>query len=181
LASSSRIRVIKDIKRLFDRVFVRHVEDHPMAAPSMDDDDAHDLGHIFDRDSSPARIRYGGIIYARSSTHQGNSQIMFYAHGDSRELPKPGVIEKISCKAREPAQLHVRPFLPPANLCRDPFALWPLLRAQMWSQKLGPSMIVELEWIHSQLISCELEDDRQAIIPVSHVSDSPTIHLRSSL
>jgi hypothetical protein len=173
LAQGSRAPVIKEIKELFDKIYVRRTEDHPMAVPmdeTMHDEEPELFGTGSAAEATPARIRYEGVMYSRRLTHKGNSNIMFYAHGDTNSLPIPGSIEKIDCSSPELGIVfHVRPFLSSSYPSRDPFAEWPLLRAQIWSTALGASTPVPIGCIHSQLISCNIGDNHQVIIPVSHV------------
>jgi hypothetical protein len=165
--------LIRNAQSLFDKTYSRKVDDHPMAIPTVDNsNDRYEPEE--ELDSAPynmdmPRLRWNGVFYTRYKTHNGNSGVMWYPEGDRSRRPVPGQIRKIECRGRGTISFVVEPLLP-ANLTKpDPFASWPEFRAQTWSSAHAGDVKIELNWVASQMIWCELDDEHCVVIPVSRV------------
>jgi hypothetical protein len=101
-----------------------------------------------------ARLRADQVVYARASTHVGNSLIMFYPGGSWSAEPTPGTIEYIFTDGG-PLRFAVQRYLPAKLVGPDPFAQWADFPAKSWSTTLGEELKeVEVEWIMSHFARC---------------------------
>jgi hypothetical protein len=176
LARSARAPLIKKIQTLFDKVYVRQVEDHPMAVPAVyapEDDNVEDVFHDPTGTSSPAHIRYQGVVFSCATTHPGNSQVMYSVrNGPDDGMIAPAIIQRIRCSPFEGTTLDIAPLLLSSRPGHNPFSEWPVLGAEIWSTATGPVITIELQTVRAQYISCKLENQPQdqIIISVSNVS-----------
>lgn len=94
-----------------------------------------------------ARFRVKDVIYARRSTHLGNSLIIFYVGGDRTNSAVPGSIEYIY-EDNGVIRFATRRYLDWNG--RDPFSRWPDFPAKIWSTKQYDRLeTVELNWVMS--------------------------------
>ncbi|TDL19964.1 hypothetical protein BD410DRAFT_815795 [Rickenella mellea] len=96
-----------------------------------------------------ARWTQNGVVYARASTHLGNSLVYFYPHDDISHVPVPGSIKYILNHANQVVfaiqrQLDVTPGVV------DPFAPYPDFPAKLYSSAVRK----ELELVKPSLILC---------------------------
>jgi hypothetical protein len=106
--------------------------------------------------SMRARFRADNIIYARQTTHLGNSLVLFYAGGNRGNSATPGSIEYIY-EDEGTIQFAVRMYRRWDG--RDPFARWPDFPAKLWSlQQYDRLEAVELSWIVSHFVQYPLGD-----------------------
>jgi hypothetical protein len=163
--------LVKTAKSLFDKMYMKKADDHPMAAPiaSDSDDDHSDDDHNAIAASSMPRIRLNGVTYSRSQTHVGNSGVMWRPEGGRRKLAVPGRIEKIERDKKGNVYFHVKQHCPAELPYSDPFEQWPELQAKIWSTKHMTSLRIPFECIVSQTIVCDIGDDLCVVMAIYRV------------
>ncbi|KAF8588789.1 hypothetical protein K439DRAFT_1334439, partial [Ramaria rubella] len=118
---------IKECKLLFDKAY----------APQHDDQK-----FIFH-----AWLPFGRIIYARYSTHRGNSLVFFYPSGDKTTRPVPGCIKYI-IEIDSHISLAVQHHYPMKSGTIDPYRHFPHFLASLYSVALSPTIeLVEVDWV----------------------------------
>jgi hypothetical protein len=160
---------IQECKRIFDKLVGNAYDtqtEHPMppTPPAQLDEESISSPEI-------ARWQHGRIGFARSSTHRGNSQILFYAGGDRHTPPVPGVIKSIQLRGERVVFMANR-YLPVADEVVDPFRHYPHMEIKLYSAVLEPDEFVELDWILAHFASYPFQQDCVAIVSLSRVSFS---------
>ncbi|KIK16134.1 hypothetical protein PISMIDRAFT_113906, partial [Pisolithus microcarpus 441] len=90
------------------------------------------------------------VIYSRSSTHVGNSLIMFYPQGVRTSLPVPGSIKYIFGSSGKLLFAVQRQSPLPVDAQPDPFAMYPHFPAKLYSS----TVLKRLETIHLSWVLC---------------------------
>jgi hypothetical protein len=104
-----------------------------------------------------ARFRSNQVIYARSSTHMGNSLISYYTGGDRSRSAVPGSIEHIF-EEQGTVRFAVRRYREYRG--QDPFAQWPDFPAKMWSLNQQDQLeAVEVSWVVCHFAQYRLAKD----------------------
>jgi hypothetical protein len=99
----------------------------------------------------PARYRHNGVMYARSSTHVGNSLIYFYPDGNRNSSATHGSIKYIFKSKSGSFRFAVQRHLPLPRGVLDPFASYPHFPAKLYSSQLRSALeIVEVDWVIAQ-------------------------------
>jgi len=88
-----------------------------------------------------AHCNVNQTAYCQSSTHVGNSLVMFYPNGDKSRKPVPGCIEHIMFEPDGKVIFTVRQQLPVPPGFVDPYVEWPHFPARVYSTSLSPSPI----------------------------------------
>lgn len=155
-------------KDLFDKLYPR---DNISDLEPSDHDYVHDPGHPISIDHSDvtevARVRYGGLVFARSSCHLGNSLIKFYCGGDKGVPPVVGQIKAIYCQGGNfilvvQRQLAASPGTP------DPFQDYPHLELKIYSAVLADEEEqIPLEWVFSHVARYPMSSDLVVIASLS--------------
>jgi hypothetical protein len=96
-----------------------------------------------------ARFKHLGVVYARSSTHLGNSLIMYYPGVSKSSAPVPGSIQHIFEREGKTV-FAVKRYLRKQPNVIDPFSSYPDFPAQLWSSE----MTDELELVDPDSIFC---------------------------
>lgn len=173
LARADCPAVIKACKTLFDKAFSPKSED-------LLGDDGNDLGVVtlpsdlrnatnLLKASLMARCRFRGFIYSRSSTHLGNSLVLFHKGGDRRLSPVPGCIKHIY-RHQSTTYLAVQRYEDIEHGTADPFAKYPYFPAKLYSSTLAdPLEIIQPEWIHSHFALWEFSPSQVVVLSLSHV------------
>jgi len=143
-----------------------------MNVEADDDDDADDdevIATLSNKDDI-ARVRHEGVVYSRSRTHHGNSQILFYPNGDRRHPPLPALIDKISRSEGE-ITLTVRCYRERHSQI-DPFERFQHFDAKLYSSQVANSTLeVKLPWIKCHFAAYEWTKKDTAILSLSRVSN----------
>jgi hypothetical protein len=106
-----------DLKEVFTPPDLQHLVKHPKVVLS-------------------ARHRHDGVMYARSSTHVGNSLIYFYLDGNRKSSAIHGSIKYIvKCKSGS-FRFAVQRQLPLPSGVTDPFTPYPHFPAKLCSSQL---------------------------------------------
>jgi hypothetical protein len=181
LASPDCPVVIRECKAIFDRAY-----------SVIHGDDAMDLGDLPGIPMPPdlrlliqrpkvhlrARHRHNGVLYARSSTHVGNSLIHFYAGGDTSSSPIPGSIKYIFQSQDSSFTFAVQRQHPISDETIDPFERYPHFPAKLYSSNLGDALeIVKADWVMSHFARWRMSPDHAVVLSLSRVRTySPQYH-----
>jgi len=117
-----------------------------------------------------ARTDFGGIVFSRYSTHQGNSLIMFYPGGSQSSPPIPGRIKYIF-KDNGRTQLAVQCQLPAGADAINPFECYPYFPARLYSAQVDEDLeVVHLQWVMCHYARWHLSEKYDVILPLLQVS-----------
>lgn len=109
------------------------------------------------------------VIYAKSSTHFGNSLVQFYPDGQRTLPPIPGCIAHIFVQEGR-VSFAVRQYLPVHDNTVDPFQHYPHFLAKLYSSDLAPELeIVEIEWVMSHFAQWSISTKHVVIVSLSRV------------
>jgi hypothetical protein len=178
--------VIKECKALFDKGYAPKRDDYSGAGVYGDgvfvdtsqfvDSDYRsvqapaDLRLLVKRDKLVmyARFKHHGIVYARASTHLGNSLIMYYSRGLKSAPPVPGTIKYIFDHQGKVVFVVQRHLDPPSEHT-DPFAPYPDFPAKVYSSALAELEIVEPDWVMSHFARWEVSQGQVVVLILSKV------------
>jgi hypothetical protein len=130
-----------------------------------------------------SHLTIGGITYAVSSRHTGNSQVLVAF--DENQAPVPARIHHILRLRNADAVktlVAVRRYEQAQVTC-DPFARYPVLRTKIWSTRLQELEIVSADAIHSHFAACPVTWEEVSVVVVtslSRVSLFPTFKFKYS-
>jgi hypothetical protein len=147
--------VIQQFKHLFDVAFTsksRNVE-----ATTL-------------KSAERAYYTYNGFIFSRSSTHLGNSLILYYPTLSST-IPIAGSIQSIYTTGEQVYFVVKRQAtLPPMKF--DPFCRYPSFPGTVYSSKMdsGPNDIICPQFVVSHVARFNISSDRAVILNLSRVS-----------
>jgi hypothetical protein len=145
---------IKECKTLFDKAFgskfrestvfedVSHADRLPVLTPL-------ELLPLVGKDKVSLRAHtvHVGVTYSRSSTHLGNSLVLYYPGGDTLREPVAGSIKYIFTRDGR-VRLAVQQQRPAPSGTIDPFAAFPEFPARIYSLALDDALEeVELIWL----------------------------------
>jgi len=158
--------VIKECKRLFDKIYRPKVSDgdvsegdlhvsHPVPK-NIPQDLRPLLGPLQHQAIMCARLRHNGVIYTTSDTHTGNSLVHFYPQGDTSSLV-PGSIKYIY-EEHGRFCLAVQQQLPASEIVSDPYTIYAHFPAKLYSSQLSS----QLERVDIFTL-CELETFRYSV------------------
>lgn len=117
-----------------------------------------------------AHHKFNNAIFSRSSTHQGNSLILFYPNGDRSLSPIPASIQYIVCRQSKEVIYAVRRQEECQATC-DPFQFYPHFPAKVYSPILSPCLeVVHPEWVFSHYARWKLDPNRVIILTLSRAS-----------
>lgn len=163
--------VVQEIYQLFQRTYTDEANRHAMII-SVDGDPAleHDgQEYPFKPNTFPANLTVNGCTYSRSTTHLGNSVVMFFPEGVQTRSAIPASISEIECRGLGQVLLLVRPFKSAILHTSDPFSAWPHFRASTWSRRLDQPIAIPFDWIVGQGIVFDLNADNCVVIAISRV------------
>lgn len=117
-----------------------------------------------------ARHRFNGVIYARASTHLGNSLVLFYPQGDPDSAPIPGSIKEIYSIGGKTSFAVCR-YHKPALMDTDPFSQWPEFPAQIWSTKGDNQLLerVDVLWVHSHFAQLSISNENVVVLDLIQI------------
>lgn len=167
---------LKECKVVFDKTFSKRdaTSDVPLDIP----DSAYgavpaDLTHILsDRQVAlRARHQFNDAFFSRSSTHVGNSLILFHPRGDRSMSPIPGSIQYIISRKNKEVVYAVRRQESATSSVHDPFRFYPHFPAKVYSPALSPELqIVHPEWVFSHYARWKLDTNRAVVLTLSRAS-----------
>jgi hypothetical protein len=165
---------IKECKLVFDRAFATEkggvdVDTLPSSAYGPVPNELRGL--IKEREIAFRAQRWAdGVVFARSSTHLGNSLILFYPGGDTRLEPIPGSIQHIVSPASgKPPFYVVRRQLPAPGII-DPFCRYPYFKAKIYSSEMCADLeIVHVDWVVSHYARWDVTLGHAVVLNLSRV------------
>jgi hypothetical protein len=118
-----------------------------------------------------ARHKFDNVFFCRSSTHVGNSLVLFYPQGNNLETPVPGSIEYIVVKPNNDIVYVVRTQLPAPSHALNPFRFYPYFPAKIYSPGLSNQrQVIRPDWVISHYARWNLDKDRAVVLTLSRVS-----------
>jgi hypothetical protein len=172
---------IKECKVLFDKAYASKKDEYPGLAPLGDDiEESNEQRFVsVPSDLQPlingskvmlrARCHLHGVVYARSSTHLGNSLVHFYPGGNKSSPPIPGSIKYIFATQNTVAfavQRHLN--MRPGTV--DPFAAYPDFPARLYASTLADELeVVELDWVTCHFARWQISSEHVVVLSLSKV------------
>jgi hypothetical protein len=120
----------------------------------------------------PARFKQNGVTFARSSTHLGNSFVLFYPNGNKQLSPEPGQIEHIIVELGSPETVTfaIKCHLPLSPETVDPFKAYEHLPMKLYSSQLTDELqIINIDWIFGQFARCSITSSHVVVLSLSRV------------
>ncbi|KAF8584874.1 hypothetical protein K439DRAFT_1344797, partial [Ramaria rubella] len=155
---------IKECKLLFDKAYAPQRDEYPSS-----NFDQNFLSIIFH-----AWLPFGHIVYARYSTHRGNSLVFFYPSGDKTTQPVPGCIKYI-IEIDSHISLAVQRHYPMKSGTIDPYRHFPHFPASLYSVALSPTIeLVEVDWVLCHFARWLFSPDHVVVLLLSMVSCTDT-------
>ena len=173
--------VIRECKVLFDRAYQT-----PGSIGGDDDDGAapadnlpksnvpRDLRALIGQCTAVlrAQLHAHGVYYCRSSTHIGNSLILFYPSGNYTLSPVPGSIKYIyeSNRSWHFAVQRQRPLLASRVITADPFTIYPHFPAKLYSSILEDRLeSVQVGWVTSHYAQWAISSEQVVVLSLCRV------------
>jgi len=175
LASEECPEIIRQCKVLFDRAFTAlddsDLQDEETLTNLMVTTPADLLSLVnANKVTLQARFRYERVIYARSTTHMGNSLIHFYPGGSTSSPAVPGSIQYIFQAPDSPVSFAVRRQLPLPEGVLDPFRHYPHFPAKLYSSVLSDDLeLVRVDWVMAHFARWQFSDLHAVILSLSRV------------
>ncbi|KAF8176789.1 hypothetical protein BJ912DRAFT_857258 [Pholiota molesta] len=121
-----------------------------------------------------ARYTHNDTIYTRSSTHVGNSLILFYPNGNRSKKLVPGCIKYIIDEdQRKLFAVNRQVPAPPGTV--DPFRFYSHFPAVIYSTDLSPDLeLISPEWVGTHYARWCMDDNRAVVLNLSRVRYLPT-------
>ena len=118
----------------------------------------------------PARLHLNGVVYARASTHLGNSLVLFHPGGDIHSPLIPGSIQYIYAIGGK-TSCAVHQYHRPSLESSDPFTPWPEFPAQIWSTRGSTNALEEVpvSWIQSHFAQLAISNDNVVVLDLSRI------------
>jgi hypothetical protein len=168
LARPSCPPAIREIKALFDKIFIKTLPNQTDDAGGQSELDPASEPGIATR-ILHARFKYRGVMYSRSSTHLGNSLILYFHDGDKASYPLPAQIEYI-CTEGSKTLFYVKRHLPRNAEVIDPFEAF-MGDARLFSATLEQTpRLVELDWIMGHFARYPVSQDHVVVVSLCSVS-----------
>ena len=104
------------------------------------------------------------VVYARSSTHIGDSLISYYPRGQAASLPMYGSIQyiySIEGEVRFAVRRHK-----PASVSFDPFARFPYFPAKLYQSRMDELEIVGIDGVIGHFARWQFTDDLVVVLPL---------------
>lgn len=118
-----------------------------------------------------AHVKHGGVVYSRSSTHVGNSLILFYPLGNRSSMPIPGSIKYIYKVDDSLAFAVQRQCTLAATESRnDIFAAHPHFPAKLYSSTLARNLEhVKISWVLGHYARWAVSDSQVVVLSLCRV------------
>ena len=147
-------KFLKECKIVFDKAYgsARTTSDPEIIAESVFRPIPDALkGIISERQAALcAHHKFDNAFFCRSSTHVGNSLVLFYPGGNHSETPIPGSIEYIVAKPNNDIVYVVRLQLPAPPGALDPFRFYLHFPAKIYSSELSKQrLVIRPAWMTS--------------------------------
>ena len=170
LQAPNRPSALVASKELFEKIFHRESFERPFANPSKGvvKDFPEDLQSVTNTTNGKlhAYHRALNVVFARASTHLGNSLVLFYPHNDWRNQYIPASIKYIF-QVGSQVKFAVRRHLD-STKAEDIFAKYPHFPMKLYSSKLADSLeVVEIDWIFSHFARYNVSAEDVVVLPLS--------------
>jgi hypothetical protein len=154
------LEVVRQFKNLFDKAFSSGTANSSTNEPGPQ-------SPLPDREQ--AHHSCNGVIFSRSSTHLGNSLVLYYPTLSSVD-PIAGSIQSIQCSGSQ-VYFYIKRQAPLPLTKYDPFCRYPSFPAKLYSSKMvdGPDDVVPVESAVSHVARFELSSERAVILNLSRV------------
>ncbi|KAF8833394.1 hypothetical protein BDN67DRAFT_917111, partial [Paxillus ammoniavirescens] len=124
-----------------------------------------------------AHVKHEEVVYSRSSTHVGNSLIMFYPQGCHSLSPVPGIIKYIFGSNGFLTFAVQRQCPLPQGKQHDPFTLYLHFLAKLYSSVVSDGLeIVRLSWAVSHFARLPIVDGHVVVLSLCRVSSMASYH-----
>lgn len=180
--TANKSNAIQRCKALFDKIYGTQSDDHHHEELTLADKDcakreenevtpvdlkAHVASSLV---ALHARFRSKGVVYARASTHLGNSLVLFYPRRNTHSPPIPGSIQYIYTVSGK-TSFAIQRYCKLALDNPDPFAQWPEFRAQTWSMGDGTDALedVQVSWICGHFAQLPISKDKVVVLDLSEL------------
>ena len=152
--------VVRQFKVLFDKAFSSGTPDSSANEPEP-------KSPLSDREQ--AHLSYNGVVFSRSSTHLGNSLVLYYPTLSSTD-PIAGSVQTIQRSGGQ-VYFHIKRQAPLPPTKHDPFRRYLSFPAKLYSSKMvdGPDDVVPVESVVSHVARFELSSERAVILNLSRV------------
>ncbi|KAI6101986.1 hypothetical protein EDD16DRAFT_1495134 [Pisolithus croceorrhizus] len=129
-----------------------------------------------------ARLKHvPGVYYCRSSTHIGNSLILFYSQGNWSLSPVPGSIKYIY-ESEGSWHFAVQRQRSLATIGTDPYAAYPHFPAKLYSSALEEKLeSVRVSWVISHFAQWAVSHEHVVVLSLCKVSGYDVISLDDCL
>jgi hypothetical protein len=168
---------LRECKNVLDKLFTRTLDDdvndadEPNLPASAFQPIPSELQQ-FIRDKTVAiraRHRYNNVIFARSSTHIGNSLVLFHPDGNIASPPFPASIQYIMANADGSVKYAVRR-QQPLEHSSNPFRFYLHFPASIYSTSLSSTLeVIEPQWVISHYARLRLDESRCIVLALSRV------------
>lgn len=189
LADPQNPSIVKEIKALFDKVYSPgELEKNSQTIELVDDDDtgtkflatssAPEIVQRFLQSKATgvrlhARFKRRGLVYSILTTHEGNSQILYYPEGNTSLEPAFGIITFIySEKTKSTIQpaAAVQRLTPVGGDTPNPFANYPHWPAQLHYRVSSNYERVQPDWVHGHFSRWNISSTQMVAVPLNRVS-----------
>ncbi|PPQ89924.1 hypothetical protein CVT25_009725 [Psilocybe cyanescens] len=110
------------------------------------------------------------LTYSRSSTHLGNSLVMFYPKGNRSKRPVPGSIEHIIVYPTNKVLYTIRRQVEAQIGTADPYAEYPHFPAQLYCNQLSDDLeVIQPDWVMSHYVRWNFSKDHCVVLNLSRV------------
>jgi hypothetical protein len=118
-----------------------------------------------------ARHKFDNTFFCRSSTHVGNSLVLFYPGDNPSETPVPGSIEYIVAKPNKDIVYVVRQQLPAPPGALDLFRFYSHFPAKIYSRELSKQrQVIRPASVLSHYARWNFDKGRAVVLTLSRVS-----------
>jgi hypothetical protein len=171
---------IKECKCLFDKAYAlknNHAgstnglfsEAHDDADPVLESEIPSELQRLVTGQIRlQARCKHQGVMYSRSSTHLGNSLVLFHPNGiGSDEVP--GTIKYIFETTNKEIFFAVQRHLDVPHDLPDPYEPYPYFPAKLYQSCLAEMELVKVDWVVSHFARWTMTPDVVVVLSLSKV------------
>lgn len=178
-------KALCDCRELFKRIYSSRSDDDPQYFEeriSQDEDlqfpeptpIPKDLKNLLPKQKrviQKARLRAHGTVYARVSTHAGNSLVMFHPNGKLGSPAVPGSIECIFANDSDSVyRFAVRRYKPAESSVLDPFRRWPDFPAKIWSSAQSKHLeVVDVNSVMCQFAKYDVSEETIVVVMLPKV------------
>jgi hypothetical protein len=178
LARSDAPLFIQECKQLFDKAFGSKFKDStifedPASLRGIVSPTPADLLPLIGKSSVTLRahVAHVNVTYSRSTSHLGNSLVLYYSAGDASKVPTAGSIKYIYLYGGKVWLAVQRQLNAPAHI-RNPFSLYPHFPASIYSTRLSSELeTIDLAWLVGHYARWAINDELCVVLALFRVSN----------